>query len=111
MEDILGVDLATDRGGVPLPPDGVHPASLRGRDLEGCFDLLRRARAATYQVITTWHDETLDTTVQFGPMTVSHRWVLYHVLEHFAAHYGQILHLLHCMKDHQVSLPERRGMF
>ena len=27
--------------------------------------------------------------------TVSVRWMLYHVLEHFAAHYGQILLLRH----------------
>ena len=39
----------------------------------------------------------------------SHRWVLYHVLEHFAAHYGQILSLLHCMRDCGVpGLPEQR---
>ncbi len=109
MNERLGTDLASDRGGMPLSADGVHPASLKGRDLDGYFDLLARARTATYEVITTWSDASLDTTATFGPMTVSHRWVLYHVLEHFAAHYGQILSLLHCMRDHEVpNLPGKR---
>ena len=105
----LGIDLASDNGGMPLPPDGVHPASLKGRDLEGYFDLLARARRSTHERLMTWHDASLDTTSTFRTMTVSHRWVLYHILEHFAAHYGQILSLLHCMRDHGVpGLPEKR---
>jgi hypothetical protein len=35
-------------------------------------------------------------------MTFSHRWVLYHLIEHFASHFGQILSLLHYMRDHGV---------
>lgn len=112
VNERLGIDLATGMGGMPLPADGGHPVNLKGRDLEGYFDLLARARSATYEVITTWQDASLDTTVAFGPMTPSHRWVLYHILEHFAAHYGQILSLLHCMRDHGVSgLPEKRVVF
>ena len=76
--------------------------SLQGRDLEGYLDLLSRARKATYDVITPWSDASLDTTVVFGDVTVSHRWVLYHILEHYAAHFGQILRLLHCMRDQGV---------
>ena len=70
VNERLGIDLGSDRGGMPLPADGVHPASLQGRDLEGYFDLLARARSATYEVLTTWHDASLDTTVTFGTVTV-----------------------------------------
>ena len=109
VNERLGRDVSSDRGGMPLPPDGGHPASLKGLDLTGYLDLLTRARRATQERLVTWHDASLDTTVTFGPMTVSHRWVLYHVLEHFAAHYGQILSLLHAMRDHGVrGLPEKR---
>ncbi|MBD95904.1 MAG: hypothetical protein CL482_16850 [Acidobacteria bacterium] len=107
----LGIDLASASGGIPLRADGVHPASLKGRDLEGYLDLLARARSATSELLTTWDDASLDTTVTFGPMTFSHRWVLYHFLEHFAGHRGQISSLLHCMRDSGVpGLPEKRNV-
>ena len=109
VNEHLGIDLSIDRGGMPLAADGVHPVSLKERDLDGYLDLLARARSGTYEVLTTWHDASLDTTATFGPWTVSHRWVLYHVLEHFAAHFGQISALLHSMRDSGVpGLPEKR---
>lgn len=112
-EDILPVmreHLGIDAGGMPLPEDGVHPESLRGRDLKGYLDLLARARSATHELLKNWDDASLDTTFGGAGMTFSHRWVLYHLLEHFAAHFGQILSLLHCMRDHGVQeLPEREG--
>ena len=108
MRERLGRDLARDRGGMPLPADGVHPASLEGLTLDDYLDLLARARSATHERLRTWDDASLDAVMTFGPMTVSRRWVLYHLLEHFAAHYGQILSVLHCMRDHGVpGLPER----
>jgi hypothetical protein len=64
----LGIDLASASGGMPLRADGVHPASLKGY-----LDLLTRARSATSELLTTWDDASLDTTVTFGPMTISHR--------------------------------------
>ena len=109
MRERLGRDLASDRGGMPLPPDGVHPASLRGLTLDDYLELLSRARHATHERLRTWDDASLDTVLTFGPLTVSHRWVLYHLLEHFAAHHGQVLSLLHGMRDHGMDgRPERQ---
>lgn len=74
------------------------------------LDLLARARKATHELLGSWDDASLDRTFSGSGMTFSHRWVLYHILEHFAAHFGQILSLLHSMRDHGVEgLPEYRG--
>ncbi len=109
VDEHLGINITSDNGGMPLPVDGVHPASLKGRNLEGYFDLLGRGRSATHKLLRTWDDASLDTTVSFWKMIVSHRWVLYHILEHFASHSGQILSLLHSMRDRGVAgLPEQR---
>ena len=107
MREHLGID---NPGGMPLPEDGVHPENLEGRDLEGYFDLLARARSATHELLVSWDDASLDRTFSGSGFTVSHRWVLYHLVEHFASHFGQIASLLHCMRDHGVpGLPEKRG--
>ena len=59
---------------------------------------------ATHERLKTWDDLSLDKTLG-GDVTFSHRWVLYHILEHL----GQIGSLLHCMRDHEVpGLPEGR---
>ena len=73
-----------------------------------------RARRATHSLLKTWDDPSLDRVVvgwETG-ITISHGWVLYHVLEHFASHFGQICSLLHYMRDHDVpGLPEKRVVF
>ena len=106
MNEHLGVDDCPS--GMPLPADGVHPESIKGRDLEGYFGLLARARSATHEVLKSWDDPSLDRTVTFGGgVNFSRRWVLYHLLDHFAGHFGQIGSLLHCMRDQGVpGLPE-----
>ena len=62
VDEHLGINITSDNGGMPLPADGVHPASLKGRNLEGYFDLLGRARSATHKLLRTWDDASLDTT-------------------------------------------------
>ena len=99
----LGVDID---GIAPLK--GTHAASLKGRDLTGYLDLLERARTATHEVLTTWHDPALDTIISVPGMTYSRRWLLYRILDHFAGHVGQIDSLLQRMRDHEVpGLPEK----
>ncbi len=107
VQERLGID---SHGVMSL--EGTHPESIQGRDLEGYFDLLARARSATHELLKTWDDSSLDRTVTLGPATFSRRWVLYHILEHFAAHFGQIGSQLHFMRDQQLAgLPEQRLVF
>lgn len=96
--ETLGIGLDDD--GMPLAPRGRPPKGLAGRTLRTYDDLLARARAHTREVAATLTDADLDReftrTRRDGRVQVLNlRWVFYHVLEHFAGHYGQILLLRH----------------
>jgi hypothetical protein len=84
----LGIGLAGD--GMPIPPGGGHPASLAGAPLDRYFELLHRARAATHAALRTWDDEAMENIVSWEGRNVTLSWIAYHLLEHFAAHAGQI---------------------
>ena len=85
--------------GIPLAPDGGHPATLAGKTLGDYLALLERARAASHEVLRGWTDADLDQEVEFRDRRVSRGWILYHVLEHMVAHYGQILLLKRIRAD------------
>jgi len=104
LHDLLGI--GTDDDGMPLPPAGRPPASLAGRELAFFDDLLARARAHTLGNAATLEDSGLareivrehpnpETREARSGRTVTPRWTLYHLLEHEAGHYGQVLLLRH----------------
>ena len=83
--------LGLDDDGMPAPPDGGHPAALAGWTLDQYLELLAKARACTAECLANWRDADLDQTVRVREgRDVSRGWILYHVLEHFAQHAGQI---------------------
>jgi uncharacterized damage-inducible protein DinB len=93
VADVLGLE----RGdiGTPLPAGGAPPATLAGRDVAYFHDLLARARAHTREVARGLADADLEREVirrrpDGSENTITVRWTLYHLLEHLAAHYGQI---------------------
>lgn len=97
--------LAVDRGdiGTPLPADGRPPAALAGRDIAYFHDLLARARAHTREVARNLSDADMEREVirrrpDGSENTITVRWALYHVLEHLAAHYGQINLMCHLQR-------------
>ena len=103
----LGIGLDDD--GMPLPAEGRPPAGLAGRDLGSFDDLIARARAHTKQVAAPLDDAYLEREIvreHPNPETrearsgrvVTPRWTLYHLLEHEAGHYGQILLLRHALR-------------
>jgi uncharacterized damage-inducible protein DinB len=96
--EALGIGVDDD--GMPLAPRGRPPRGLAGRMLRYYDDLLARARTHTREVAATLNDGDLDREFtrrrRDGTVQVLNlRWVFYHVLEHFAGHYGQILLLRH----------------
>jgi len=102
-QHVLGID--GDDDGMPIKPGGAPPATLAGKDV-GFYDvLLVKARAHTHQASKDLTDADLDREFQRtyrsqpGVYTHNVRWVYYHLLEHLAGHYGQILMLRHMYRD------------
>ena len=96
FQEILGID----DSGVPLAPNGVPPVALAGKDLAYFDDLLDRARKHLKRVAAAVNDSDLtlirSRTRPNGELReLEVRWGLYHMLEHFAGHFGQILLLQH----------------
>jgi hypothetical protein len=96
---VLGLDFR-EGDGMPLPSSGTAPTHLAGKALPYYLDLLERARTFAKETAMKVSESDL------GPMRqrtrrdgteeeFNVRWVLYHLLEHFAGHYGQILLLRH----------------
>ncbi len=100
-QGLLGVGMDDD--GIPLPEGALPPATLAGKDLAFFDDLRARARAFTYGWAKRWTADDLDRTVPWtrrdGEWTVNVRWILYHVLEHEAGHYGQINFVRHLYRS------------
>jgi uncharacterized damage-inducible protein DinB len=98
LEEILGVPFGID--GIPIPPDGVPPASLT-KEIPFFDDLLTRARTYTTAIARPLTDPDMEREIQLPRTdqlwTATPRWTFYHILEHQAGHYGQIL-LLKRMK-------------
>ena len=93
-----------DDDGMPLPPGKRPPAALKGKRLAFYRTLLARARAHAKRTTRQWPDAALDRVVtrrrrDGGTSRQNVRWILYHVLEHEAGHYGQILLLRHLYRD------------
>src|SRR5205823_9930513 len=101
VRDVL--EFGVDDDGMPLPPGKRPPAGLSGKTLAFYRTLLARARAFAKRT-ARWPDAALERVVtrrRRDGTRSSHnvRWILYHVLEHEAGHYGQILLLRHLYRD------------
>lgn len=97
FKEIIGI--GGDDDGLPLAAEGKHPATLSGKTMADYFAMLDKARSATHKELQKWRDTDLPTTYQLRDRTITREWTVYHVLEHFAGHYGQILLLKHLMRD------------
>lgn len=99
------IGIRMDDDGLPLAADGRHPATLAGKDLADYLQMLEKARRAIHATLRRWYDSELSVMYQRGDRQISREWTLYHVLEHFAAHFGQILLVKHLMRDAGVLPP------
>ena len=57
---IIGIRMDDD--GLPIQPDGLHPATLYGKSVEEYFTMLDKARAAIHEEMQTWRDSELEGT-------------------------------------------------
>ncbi len=97
------IGIGEDDDGLPIPAGGAPPANLADKDLAYYADLLARARAYHKHTAKPWTDAELDRKVERkrpdgSTMTCNVRWIEYHILEHLAGHFGQILLLRHLYK-------------
>jgi hypothetical protein len=86
--------------GIPLKADAGHYPELKGFTIEQYLKALANARRVAHRELKELRDTDLDkcyTTYRGDKITFG--WTLYHVLEHFCGHYGQILLLKHLMCD------------
>jgi uncharacterized damage-inducible protein DinB len=102
VRDVLGIEVRDE--GMPLPKGGRPSPALEGKDNAFFADLLARARAHTRKVAATLSDADLEREItrtrRDGAQRISNlRWILYHMLEHEAAHFGQILQLRHMLRE------------
>jgi uncharacterized damage-inducible protein DinB len=98
---VLGI--GADDDGLPLAEDAPPIPLLNGKDLAFYDDLIDRGRAYFKQVVRDRPDEDMERTFtrERPDGTVRElnvRWYYYHVLEHFAGHFGQILLLRHMLR-------------
>jgi uncharacterized damage-inducible protein DinB len=105
IKPILGI--ADEDDGMPLPEDGAPPAILKGKDLAFFDGLLSRARAYYTKMLMPLTDadlqrEVVRTRPDGTQRIVTVRWYLYHVLEHYSGHFGQILLLRHLYRIARV---------
>jgi uncharacterized damage-inducible protein DinB len=102
IDPVLGI--GRDDDGIPLPAGSPPPAGLAGKPLSFYQDLLQRARTFARQTATSLTDADIETERDRVRRngTREHlnvRWVIFHVLEHQAGHYGQVLTLRHQYRD------------
>ena len=98
------IGLAMDDDGMPMPAGAAPPTGLDGKGLPYYLELMARARAYAKSAAMPLGDSDLDAmrsrTRRDGErQEYNVRWVLYHMLEHLAGHYGQILLLRHQYRD------------
>ena len=97
FRELIGI--GGDDDGLPLAQDGRHPATLAGRSLDAYWQMIDGGREAAHNTLRAWKDGELAGTYPLRDRIISREWTVYHVLEHFAAHYGQVLLLKHLMRD------------
>jgi hypothetical protein len=100
VKALLGI--RGDEDGLPLDKTGTHPQKLLGKSLDDYVKMLDIARREIHAEMRTWSDGRLEQYFTIDDHRISHAWVLYHVLEHVAAHLGQISLLKHIMRDEGI---------
>jgi len=108
-EQVLGI--GSDDDGMPMPHDAKPPELLAGRTLSYFGDLLLKARENTRKWLMSLTANDLDRDIEVRgrtqTQTMNGRWMLFHIVEHQAGHYGQINMLRHLYRAMTPARPTR----
>lgn len=100
MKHILGITAEDD--GLPMPAGATPPAGLEGKTWGWFANLHAAAHAHLVQHTQGLSDEDLIRAVERDRggrvFSITPRWTLHHLVEHYMGHYGQILLLRHMRK-------------
>ena len=99
-DSLPAIGISMDDDGMPLAPDAEGPANLKGKPLAFYEDLLARGRAFVKDAWSKVSDADMDKQItrerpDGSKRILSVRWAMYHILEHYAGHRGQIQLLRH----------------
>ncbi|MCC6350743.1 MAG: DUF664 domain-containing protein [Candidatus Eisenbacteria bacterium] len=105
LERLLGIGVDDD--GIPLPAGGTPPRALHGWKVGDYRALEARARSFTRRHVRRFTAADLQESVRAdrpgGPRrSFQRRWILHHLVEHYAGHYGQILLLRHLYRSRRA---------
>lgn len=102
LERVLGIGVDDD--GMPCPADGGPPRVLKGWTYARFRALEAKARAFAKRRTRAFTAADLERKIRADRRdglrrSFSVRWILYHLLEHYAGHYGQILLVRHLYRE------------
>lgn len=105
LERLLG--LGVDDDGMPLPAGGAPPRALRGWTLADFRSLEAKARAFAKRRARRIAPADLERAVRADRADGTRRsfqlrWIFYHLVEHYAGHFGQVLLLRHLYRDRRL---------
>ena len=110
VQGVLGI--GEDDDGMPIAEDAPAFPLLNGKDIAFYDDLLDRARAYFKEVTRDRPAEDMEREFtrerpDGSQRVLNVRWYYYHVLEHFAGHFGQMLLLKHLRRTGAGERPSR----
>ena len=90
---VLGI--GPDDDGMPLAAGGLAPAGLAGKDRAYFDQLMAKARRFVKETWESLPEAAIEREVQRTradgtQRSFTMRWILYHIVEHFTGHFGQI---------------------
>jgi uncharacterized damage-inducible protein DinB len=110
-DSLPALGISMDDDGLPLAQDAEGPANLKGKPLAYFEDLLARGRAYVREAWAKVSDNEMDKQItrerpDGSKRVLSVRWAMYHILEHYAGHRGQVQLLRHLYRAN-VGTPSR----
>ena len=106
IQPLLGIGMDDD--GIPMPPGGACPRHLKARSLDWYRNLLDISRKYVVRRWSRLEDgdmtKPVNRTRRDGSKAITDpRWILYHIVEHFGGHQGQILLIRHQYRDFRAA--------